>query len=228
MGSPFNVERYRTLPHRHAEAQALAQPTLVLGSTQRPELVADPVARARGVEVVRRRGGGGAVLLRPGDHLWVDAWVPRDDPLWSNDVSVAATRVGDWWRAGLERAGVGDTTVFEGRAIPGELGALVCFAGRGPGEVFSGERKVVGLSQWRARQGALFSACVYTHWEPAPLVELLDLEAGVRTSTVRDLIPVAAGLRDGVGGGGDGTGGLDVLREALLSSFGAWGSAPSV
>ncbi|HEY3842386.1 MAG TPA: hypothetical protein VGL48_03975 [Acidimicrobiales bacterium] len=224
MGSPFDVERYRTLPHRQAEARELVQPTLVLGSTQRPELVAGPVARERGVEVVRRRGGGGAVLLRPGDHLWVDAWVPRDDPLWSDDVSVAAGRVGAWWRAALGGAGVGDTTLYEGRAIPGELGALVCFAGRGPGEVFAGERKVVGLSQWRAREGALFSACVYSHWEPAPLVELFDLEAGVRTSIVRDLIPVALGLQDGTGGAGD----MAVLRAALLSSFDAWGSEPSL
>lgn len=224
MGSPFDVEQYRSLPRRHAEARALEQPTLVLGSTQRPELVAGRVARERGVEVVRRRGGGGAVLLLPGDHLWVDAWVPRDDPLWSNDVSVAAVRVGAWWRAALGDTGVGDTTMHEGRAVPGELGALVCFAGRGPGEVFSGERKVVGLSQWRAREGALFSACAYTHWDPAPLVELFDLEADVRASIARDLIPVAVGLDD-PGGPANGAGGLAGLRDGLLSS---WGSEASL
>ena len=60
-----------------------------------------------------------------------------------------------------------------GRSVPGELGELVCFAGRGPGEVFHGGRKLVGLSQWRSRQGALFSSCAYLHWDPDPLLDLL-------------------------------------------------------
>ena len=53
------------------------------------------------------------------------------------------------------------------------MGDVVCFAGRGPGEVFVGRRKVVGLSQWRARQGALFSSCAYLRWDAAVLAGLL-------------------------------------------------------
>ncbi|MEE2631688.1 MAG: hypothetical protein VX752_06515, partial [Actinomycetota bacterium] len=41
-------------------------PTLVLGSAQ------TGVEVALGIGVVRRRSGGGAVLLRPGGVLWVD------------------------------------------------------------------------------------------------------------------------------------------------------------
>ena len=74
----------------------------------------------------------------------------------------------------------GASTFTTGRSVPGAFGDLVCFAGRGPGEVFHGAAKVVGLSQWRAREGALFSSCAYLRWDPAPLVALIDVEAGRR------------------------------------------------
>ena len=81
--------------------------------------------------------------------------------------------------------------------MPGEFGDLVCFAGRGPGEVFHGARKVVGLSQWRAREGALFSSCAYLRWDPAPLLALIDRgRAGAREELSRGLTPVAVGLAE--------------------------------
>ena len=69
--------------------------------------------------------------------------------------------------------------------MPGRFGDLVCFAGRGPGEVFHGDRKVVGLSQWRAREGALFSSCAYLRWDPAPLLALVDVDEEARAGLAR-------------------------------------------
>ena len=37
--------------------------------------------------LVRPRSGGGLVILRPGEHVWIDLVVGRDDPWWSDDVS---------------------------------------------------------------------------------------------------------------------------------------------
>jgi hypothetical protein len=92
---------------------------------------------------------------------------------------VAAEWVGQWWRQALISAGAeaAPLTVHRGRAVPGPHGSLVCFSGRGPGEVFHRGRKVTGVSQWRSREGALFQTCLYTHWDPAPLLDLLDLGA---------------------------------------------------
>ena len=192
----FDVEQFRHEPARLAVAREVARPTCVLGSTQRPELVDVTAVRQRNVELARRRGGGGAVYLRPGEQLWVDVWVPRDDPLWVADVSAAAEWVGSWWMDALASAGQHDFEVHRGRSVPGDLGDLVCFAGRGPGEVFHGEAKVVGLSQWRAREGALFSSCAYLHWDPAPLLVLVNVEEDARVGLVRDLAPLAVGLAD--------------------------------
>ena len=118
--------------------------------------------RRRGVELARRRGGGGAVYLEPARQLWLDAWIPRDDPLWAADVSVAAEWVGAWWVDALARQGQHGFDVHAGRAVPGEFGELVCFAGHGPGEVFHGGRKVVGLSPVARPRGARCSRRAHT------------------------------------------------------------------
>lgn len=195
------------------------RPTFVLGSTQPAEVVVPQRVIDIGGEVVRRRGGGGAVLLQPGDHLWVDAWVPRQDPLWVADVSAAAAWVGAWWSAALGSLGVGECEVHEGRAVPGAHGALVCFSGRGPGEVFHRGRKVVGLSQWRSREGSLFSSCAYRHWAPGPLVDLLDLASASHRALASALVDAAAGLEDLDLAGLD----MAALSEGLLTSFPTWG-----
>jgi lipoate-protein ligase A len=220
LGQLFDVEQYRRLTGRLARALQVDRPTLVLGSTQRADLVSRVRVEERGVDVVRRRGGGGSVLLMPGDHLWLDAWIPRHDPLWSSDVSAGAAWVGEWWGDALSGAGLTDLTVHRGRAQPGELGELVCLAGRGPGEVFSGGRKVVGLSQWRSREGALFMSCAYTQWRPEALTDLLHLDEPTRLAITDGVGPLAAGLDELAPAGVD----LATLGQALLASFPSWGS----
>jgi len=192
----FDVEQFRTRTQRFAVIRAVTVPTVVLGSTQPLELVDAARLRARGVELARRRGGGGAVLLAPGEQLWLDAWIPRDDPLWVADVSAAAEWVGAWWTGALAGLGQRGFEAHRGRSVPGAFGDLVCFAGRGPGELFEGGRKVVGLSQWRAREGALFSSCAYLRWRPASLPALLDVDEPTRADLARGLAPVACGLAE--------------------------------
>jgi lipoate---protein ligase len=194
--SLLDVERFRSEPRRLAVSRDVVRPTLVLGSTQRADIVDASALRERGVELARRRGGGGAVYLAPGEQLWLDTWVPRDDPLWMADVSAAAEWVGAWWSDALAGAGQRGFDVHHGRSVPGAYGDLVCFAGRGPGEVFHGAAKVVGLSQWRAREGALLSSCAYLHWDPAPLLALLDVDEDGTAALASGLAPLVAGLAE--------------------------------
>jgi lipoate---protein ligase len=216
-----DVERFRRLRQRRAVRHEVDHATVVLGSTQSEAILNPSAVDALPAEMVRRRGGGGAVLLLPGDHLWIDAWIPRDDPLWEVDVSAAATWVGAWWRAALDAIGMENCDVHRGKAIPGQHD-LICFSGRGPGEVFHRGAKVVGLSQWRSREGALFHACAYTHWDVGPLVGLLDLDGPTQAAWRDDLAASAVGVEDVVG---PGRAAMATLARQLLSTFPHWGSA---
>ena len=79
-----------------------------------------------GIEVVRRRSGGGAVLLVPGEVLWVDVVVPRDDALWDDDVGRATHWLGELWVRALTRCGVAGATVHTGAdGVPAVVEARV-------------------------------------------------------------------------------------------------------
>jgi len=190
----FDADAIRALEHRTVFVRTLERPTLVLGSTQDVGIV-DPAALVRGgVELLRRRSGGGAVLLEPGRAVWVDTWVPRSDPLWSDDVTRSGTWVGAWW---AESLGVPGLDVHYGRPIESRWSSLICFAGVGAGEVVRRGRKVVGVAQWRSRAGALIHSLAYLETEWERTTELLDLgpdraraalELAASTITVRELV----------------------------------------
>ena len=158
---------------RHVWVLEATAPAVVLGSTQPEDDVDVAAAAAAGVDVVRRRSGGGAVWVAPGDPLWVDVVVPRDDPLWDDDVGRAFVPVGRGWAAALGAVGVTGATVHEGPLEHTVWSRQVCFAGRGPGEVFLDGRKLVGISQRRSRAGARFQCAVPLVWDPEPLRRLL-------------------------------------------------------
>ena len=112
-GGPWAVEEV-TSPVAEFHARALpdpvvrtvwwqepAHPTVVLGSTQPDDVVDRGRATAAGVDVVRRRSGGGAVWLAPGAVTWVDVVVPAADPLWLDDVGRAAYWLGEAWAEAL-------------------------------------------------------------------------------------------------------------------------------
>jgi lipoate---protein ligase len=172
-------------------------PALVLGSTQSEELVDGEAAAAAGIDVARRRSGGGAVLVLPGEMAWVDVILPAGDPLWDDDIARAAHWLGRAWQSALAELGVGSTDVHEGPLVCGPLGRLVCFAAVGAGEVTvpdgNGPRKVVGISQRRTRAAARFQCAAYRRWDPDALARLLRLDpegrsdiADVATGTERD------------------------------------------
>jgi lipoate---protein ligase len=154
----LDVEAVRKLTHPTLGAMEPASSTVVLGSTQRTTDLDDRALVRDGVTVRRRRGGGGAVLLRPGD-CWVELWLPATSDAERGDVRSTAYRVGGWWQAAISVMGA-TTDVHQGGLRDADQGAVACFAGLGPGELTAGGRKLVGISQWRAHEGALVSSVI--------------------------------------------------------------------
>jgi lipoate-protein ligase A len=186
------------------------RPSVVLGSSQSVADI-DPVVAARtGVDVARRRSGGGAVLLAPGSAVWVDIVVPVGDAWWEEDVGKAAWPVGRAWAAALEAIGSGPGSVWQGPLQRSEWSERVCFAGLGAGEVQVRGRKVVGISQRRTRQGALFQTVGLLEWDAAAILALLGVAGPEQDRAMASLADAAAGVGPGRG---------DAVRDALLDAL---------
>jgi lipoate-protein ligase A len=179
----FDADAIRGIGRRTAFIRRVDRSTLVLGSTQDAGIVDMAAVAARGVELARRRSGGGAVLVQPDRAVWVDTWVPRDDPLWNDDVAQSGAWVGRWW---AESLGTADLEVHGGPPIRSQWSDLICFAGVAAGEVRHRGRKVVGVAQWRGREGSMCHSLAYLGVDWADLTELLDL-GDERAAATRDL-----------------------------------------
>jgi lipoate---protein ligase len=165
----------------------LLEPTetaVVLGSTQPDDVL------VTGTPAVRRRSGGGAVLMEPGGLVWVDVFVPAGDPLWEADVGRAFAWLGATWATAL---GAG-ALAHAGPLLTTPWSRLVCFAGLGPGEVTVEGAKVVGIAQRRTRAGALFQCAALCEWRPERLLDRLALTDEERRRATEDLAGVARGV----------------------------------
>ncbi|MHB1711798.1 MAG: lipoyl protein ligase domain-containing protein, partial [Acidimicrobiales bacterium] len=167
-------------------------------STQSDAVVDSVRAVRQGVEVVRRRSGGGAVLVVPGDPVWVDVWVPCDDPLWSEDVARAFDWLGEVWTATLLAVGCDGVSAHRGGYVRHtRWSSLACFGGLGRGEVVASDgRKIVGVSQRRTRHGAWFHSACVLQWDPAPLLEVLALSDAERELARLELAGAVIGAGD--------------------------------
>ncbi len=182
-------------PRPRVVACAADASALVLGSRQHVDLVDADACRRAGIDVVKRRSGGGVVLVEPGAMCWLDVVVPADDPRFRSvvaDVGASMRWLGGHLVTALHRLGVTDAAMHDGGMVCGAWGELICFAGLGPGEVLLGERKLVGISQRRTRNGSRFQCMVHLRWSPDVLVGLL----AEPRPPVGELPPVAAVARD--------------------------------
>ena len=194
-----------------ASWNVVTAPALVLGSAQPIDTIDLAVAAAQGIEVVRRRSGGGSVLMLPGEMCWLDVVVPRDDPRWSDDVGRAMWWLGDVWVRALAACGISGSVHHAGLE-GGDLARLVCFAGRGAGEVIAREvvaghsestaaAKLVGISQRRTRDAARLQSSLHLVWRPQLVADLIA-DAAV---TEEVLAPLVAAV--------------DVSSDALLAAL---------
>jgi lipoate---protein ligase len=186
----------RELPtdQRVATFSRADRPTLVLGSSQRVDSVDSEAAARQGIDILRRRSGGGGVLLWPEEFVWLDLEIPATDELWSDDVGRAMWWVGELWAAALAdfepRA-----AVYEGHLQRTRWSPDICFAGTGPGEVLVDGAKLVGISQRRTRLAARFQTMVHLQWRPEVVASLVAASPGVASLSVerpsaQDLAPL--------------------------------------
>jgi len=185
--------------HREIWQHDIAGSALVLGSTQHESVVDVDACRRAGVDVVRRRSGGGAVLLVPGEVTWIDVIVPAGTSGWSDDVHGPMVWLGGHLMSAIAAAtGIDDLSVHDGAMASTAWSKLVCFDGVGAGEVLVGGRKLVGLSQRRTRHAARLQCCWYSSYDASRLVELLALPMRPEVGDLASIATVPASASDAI------------------------------
>jgi lipoate-protein ligase A len=191
----------RTVPHPPRPEiwwHEVTSPALVLGSTQDDGIADAEACAAAGVEVVRRRSGGGAVLLIPGEVTWIDVIVPRDAAGWGSDIHLPMRWLGHRLVDALTQllpAGA-PASVNDGAMTSTPWSSVVCFDGVGPGEVVLDGAKLVGISQRRTRDAARLQCCWYSTYDPGRLVALLDAAHRPPLAELAPVATVPAGTAD--------------------------------
>jgi lipoate-protein ligase A len=183
---------------------SLAQ-AVVIGSAQPASDFDGERLAAAGADLVRRRSGGGAVLVAPGLQVWLDVFVPNDDPLAQSDVGKSFHWLGDAFAAAIAsvlgtsvaRAGV---EVNRGPRQSTPWSRTLCYAGLGAGEVTVAGRKVVGMSQRRERSGAWIHSMALLTDRAGDLADLLagpvERRSAARAGLERAGLPDAEHLVD--------------------------------
>ena len=171
----FHAQAIPDAPTRQVWVFEVDRPAIALGSAQPAAHLNEAACARLGVEVVRRRSGGGAVLLIPDEIVWIDVLLPASDPQWHDDISRAGWWLAEAWAAtcaGLMNGAA--VEVHRAGMVTTKWSSHVCFAGLGPGEVTTGGEKLVGVSQRRTRTTARFQTAVHRRWDAVRTCELLS------------------------------------------------------
>jgi lipoate---protein ligase len=161
---------------------------LVLGFSQKAELLNAKAVTASGIPIYHRRAGGTAVLVGP-HMLSLDVILPASHPLILADVVESYRWFGEAWVETLLQFGIQTRIVppeeaHEQRALLKQMAPTTvreremllhraCYGAYSSYEVVAGQRKVVGLDMIRRRGGSLLQAGVLLHWETETLANLL-------------------------------------------------------
>ena len=182
------ADRHLTLPtfeSRQMIIHEIDKPTMVFGTAQKNMSLETDIQ----CDYVYRKSGGGAVFLEPGRVLWVDFVIPREDPLWCNDIRRSSLWLGEVWVNAMKAIGL-QGEVHNKETQKTELSRLICFAGLATGEVTVSGKKTVGISQRRTREGAWFQCAALFSWPAKRIADLLQIEP--KKKIVDDLMRLAA------------------------------------
>ena len=181
-------------------------PGIVLGFSQKEEILNPQGLRTHKLPVYHRRAGGTAVLV--GSHLLgLDVVLPANHPLVLNDLVESYRWFGETWVRALRLLDVETRVVPPGEAHAQRALARqeehrahesilrrACYASSSSYEVVVGTRKIVGLDMIRRRSGSLLQAGVLLSWETETLAQLLGHTPAEQALLRRELPQRAVGL----------------------------------
>ncbi|HLX40037.1 MAG TPA: hypothetical protein VKR42_05865 [Ktedonobacteraceae bacterium] len=197
--------------------------SLVLGFSQKAELLNTEVVLVSGIPIYHRRAGGTAVLVGP-HMLSLDVVLPANHPLVLEDVVESYRWLGEAWVETLRQLGIQSRSVTPTEAHAQrtrmkqpatcqyeQLLQRACYGSYSSYEVIAGQRKVVGMDMMRRRAGSLLQAGVLLHWETETLAKLLGHTSEEQTLLREGLQERAVGI--------DTLAGRVITAEELITTF---------
>ncbi len=197
--------------------------SLVLGFSQKPEILNVKEVMASGIPIYHRRAGGTAVLVGP-HMLSLDVVLPANHPLVLHDVVESYRWFGEAWVETLQQLGIQSRTVPPTEAhaqrarlkLPATheyemLLQRACYGSYSSYEVVVGQRKVVGLDMICRRNGSMLQAGVLLHWETKTLAKLLGNTPEEQALLREGLYERAVGI--------DTLAGRVITAEKLITAF---------
>lgn len=133
-------------------------PAVVLGGAQKSSPDMCQRSRQSGIDLLKRRAGGGAVLVGPW-MLSMSLVVPPGHPLASMGLHASYEWLGGVHAAALQSIGIASQVLRSddiARREPDNALSWACYGGFSVGEIVVDGRKLVGLAQLRSKRGVLF------------------------------------------------------------------------
>lgn len=196
---------------------------LVLGFSQKLEMLNTEAVLASGIPIYQRRAGGTAVLVGP-HMLSLEVVLPANHPLVLHDVVESYRWFGQAWVETLQQLGIQSRIVLPTEAhaqralmkLPATrdyemLLHRACYGSYSSYEVVAGQRKVVGFDMIRRRAGSLLQAGVLLHWETETLAKLLGHTPEEQSLLRTGLLDRAVGI--------DTLAGCVITAEELITTF---------
>ena len=143
---------------------------VVIGSTQKMTHELERYAKAHSSEIHRRSSGGSAVVIDPINSIWLDIFLPPNDPLAKKSIEETFEVASVGWKAILESGGV-DAETYRGAYLQDPQYREICFAGRAHGEILVKGKKVVGMAQRRRRIGTYIHTMTYVDFPYSSTME---------------------------------------------------------
>lgn len=186
----------------------VATPTLVLGSTQRESILDLVAIGEQGVDLCRRRSGGGLVYVEPTNDCWIDVVLPTSSKLHQPDIARSFEWIGQAWASTLQTslhisamdassmdidAPTSPPIAVANTSDRSAASRLICFAGMGHGEVTVEGNKVVGLSQKRTKSWSRLQSLATRSWQYDKM-ELLLAPDALSEAGIADLSSIPVGL----------------------------------
>lgn len=181
-------------------------PALVLGFSQKPDVLNQATLADLKIPIYHRRAGGTAVLVGS-TLLSLDVVLPAGHPLILADIVESYRWFGEAWVAALAQLNVETSIVTptEAHALRARLKQpetrayellmnRACYGTLSSYEVVVGQRKIVGLDMIRRRHGSLLQAGVLLQWDSELLAQLLGHTAAEQECLRSGLLERAVGL----------------------------------